>query len=103
MFDTRFMPLFMIKNLIIVFNPNGPKGDTSKKMPIFNLGAILLEKSFPKESLFSIHIIIVVRPHPTKFMHDISNPPPRHSSLDAIPKFMLDQLTSIGRTKTALF
>lgn len=97
------MPLFMIKNLVIVSNPNGPKGDTSKKIPIFSLGAILLEKSFPKESLFSIERIIIVRPHPTKFMHDVSNPPPRHSSLDTIPKFMFDQLTSIGRIKNALF
>ena len=93
----------MIKNLVIAFNLDGPKNDASKKVPNFNLVAIFLGKPFPKESLFSIETIIVVRSHPTKFMHDVGGPPPRSPSLDAIQKFMLDPLTSIGKTKNALF
>ena len=102
-FDMRFMPLFMVKNLVVVFNPNGPKSKVSKEVPNFDLRAILLGKPFTEESLFLIETIIVTRFHPTKFIHDVGGPPPHPPNLDTIPKFIFDRLTSIGKTKNTLF
>jgi hypothetical protein len=92
----------MVKHFVIAFNPNRPKGNASKKVPNFNLRAILLGKSFPKERLFPIEAIIVARSDPKKFVHDASGPSPSHPSLDAIPKFVFDRLASIRETKDAL-
>jgi hypothetical protein len=90
-FDPSFMALLVVKNLVVAFNPNGQKINAPKEVPNFNhLGTILLGKPFPEENLFPIETIIITQPHPTKFVHDVSGPPPRSLSLDAIPKLMLD-------------
>jgi hypothetical protein len=101
-FNPRFMPLFMVKHFVIAFNPNRPKGNASKEVPNFGLRAILIRDPFPKESLFPIEAIVVARVNPTKFMHDISSPPPCPPSLNTIPKFMLDRLASVRKAKNAL-
>ena len=105
MLESRFMPLFVVEDPIIPFNPNGPKRNASKKVPNFNFGAILLGKSFPKESLFPIKTIIVARSHPTKFLHNVGGPPPRSPSLDAIPKLVFNRFTTVvlGRQKMHCF
>jgi hypothetical protein len=50
----HFMQLLVVKNLVVAFDPNGPKSNAPKEVPNFNLGAILLGKPFPKESPFPI-------------------------------------------------
>ena len=86
----------MVKHFVIAFNPNGPKSNASKKVPNFDLRATLLGEPFPKERLFPIEGIVVARTNPTKFMHDVGGPPPCPPSLDAIPKFVLDRLTTLN-------
>jgi hypothetical protein len=34
-FDLRLVPLFMVEHFVVAFNPNGPKCNTAKKVPIF--------------------------------------------------------------------
>ena len=100
--NPSFMPLLVVKDLIVALNLNSPKSDAPKEMPNFNLGAILLRKSFPKECLFPIETIVVTCSHSTKFLHDEGGPPPSSPCLDAVPKFMLDRLTCAGKTKNTL-
>jgi hypothetical protein len=37
MFDPRFMPLFMVEDFVIAFNPIGPKSNAPKEVPNFNI------------------------------------------------------------------
>ena len=41
MLHSRFVPLLVVKDHVVTFNPNGPKSDTSKEVPNFDLRAIL--------------------------------------------------------------
>ena len=54
--------------------------------------------SSPKRACFQGKNIILAYPNPTKFMHDEGGPLARPSSLDAIPKLMFNQFTSVGKT-----
>ena len=72
-FNFRFMPLFVVKNLIIAFNPNSPKGNTSQEVPNFAHFLIPFRDSFPEQGLRPIESVVVAEP---------PNPP----NLDAHPK-----------------
>lgn len=56
----------MIENFVVTFEPNGTKGDATKKVPNFDLVAKFLLDSFPKQRLFPMETIMVASPYPTK-------------------------------------
>ena len=101
--DLRLMPLFVIENLIITFDPDGPKHNTSKKVPNYDHLAVLFGNPLSKHDLFPIEAVIISGSNPTKFLHNECGPSPRPPSLDAIPEIMFDRLTGVGEAKHALF
>ena len=103
MFNPSFMPLFMVKNLVVALDPNGPKSNAPKKMPNLTFGPVLPRDPFPEKSLLLIETIEVVRPNPAKFLHNIGGPPPSLSCLNAITKFMFNRLACVREAKDALF
>ena len=88
--NLRFVPMFLVKNFVIAFNPNGPKQSASKEVPYFDHFAFLFGHSFPKQNLFPIEGVIIAHPHPTKFMHNERGSSPCPPCLDAIPKIMFN-------------
>ena len=84
-FNPRFMPLFVIEHFVITFHP---KGNISKEVPNFDFLAVLLRNFFPKDGLFSIESIIIVRTSSTKFIHGVCCPTPSPPSLYVIPKLV---------------
>lgn len=82
-FDLRLVPLFIVENFVVTYNPNGPKRDTAKKVPNF-LGI------FPQASLFPLEAIKVASYDLAEIMHYEHGPSPSPPNLDAIPKFMFD-------------
>ena len=103
MFNPGFIPLFVVKNLVVVLNLNGPKSNAPKKMPNFTFGPILPRDPFPEKSLFPIETIEVARPNPAKYLNNVGGPPPRPSCLNAFPKFMFNRLASVREAKNTLF
>lgn len=76
-------------------------------MPLNIFQIIVFSKDFfgslyPND-LFPIEIVIVIYENPTYVLHDESVPPPSSLDLDAIPKSMFKQFTSVGETKHTLF
>jgi hypothetical protein len=63
--DLRFMPLLVVENLVIVFNPNNPKCNAPKKVPNLDLLTVFLGKPFPESGLLPIETIIVANCNPT--------------------------------------
>ena len=61
MLDSSSRPLFLVENLIITFDPNGPKGNPPKEMPDLNLLTILFGNPFSEKSLFPIKNFTVCR------------------------------------------
>ena len=57
-----FMPLFLIKHLVVPFHPNGPKRNTLEKMPNFDQFAEFVRDYFAKNRLFPIETIKVAGP-----------------------------------------
>ena len=102
MLHLRLVLLFMVKNLVIPFNPNNPKRNASKKMSYFDHLTKLLRDPLTKHCLFPNEIIIILSPHPAKLVHDTSSSSPRPPSLDTIPKLMLNGFDSVRETKHAL-
>ena len=90
MLELRLMPLRLIKDLVVPFDPNSPKSNAPEEVPNFDHFTIFLGDSFPEQGLLPIEAIIVVSSNPTKFMHNKCGPSPRPPSLNVIPKFMLD-------------
>lgn len=101
-FDLRDVPLFLVKDFIVTFNPNGQKCNASKKVPNENLLAILFGEFFPEQSLFSIETIIIANSNPVKLVHIESSPSPCSRHLDMIPKFMFDRFACVGHAKGTL-
>ena len=54
MFDLGLVPLFMVENMSIAFDPNGPKHDATKEMPNFDLLAKFLRNPLPKQGLLLV-------------------------------------------------
>ena len=98
-FDLRLMSLFMAKHLVVAFIPNGPKRNTAKKVPNFDLFAKFLTNPSPKQSLFPMEAIKVADSNPTKLIHDECGPSPSPPNLNAIPNFMFDRFAHIWEAK----
>lgn len=69
MLNFGLMPLFLVKHIVVMLNPNCLKSNVTKKVP----------KSyyfFPgrKGGLFLIRIVKVASPNPTNIMHDKGDP-----------------------------
>ena len=94
------MPLFVNEHFVILFHSSGLKGNTSKKVPNFDFIAVFFRKSFSKDDLFPIKIIIIARMNSTKFMHDICCPMPSPPSLYAIPKLVFMDSLVLRRQNT---
>ena len=90
MFHFGLMPLFMVEHPIIPFNSYHPKGDALEEVP--NLGCLskFLRKSFPKEGLFPIEVVIVAYLNPAKLVHEEGGPLPSMPCLNAIPKLVFN-------------
>ena len=102
MFDPRVMPLFMVEDFVIMLDPNGPQSDATKEMPNFDLFEEFLPNLFPKHSLFPMKAIVVASPHPAQLMHDKHGPSPSPPCLNAISKFVFNQLTCVREAKDTL-
>jgi hypothetical protein len=61
MLDSSSHPLFMVENLVITFDPDGPKGNPAKEMPDLYLFTILFGNPLSKKSLLPIKTIVVAR------------------------------------------
>ena len=94
-FDFRDVLLFLIKTIVVAFNPNGLKCDTFKEVPNVNFLAIFFRNPFPKQNLFPIETIVVTGSHSTKFVHDESSQPLRSMGLDVISKLVHDRFTRV--------
>ena len=85
-----------------LFNPNGPKCDTSKEVPNGGLFTKKNRDHFLEQSLFLIEAIVVTGSHFTKLMHNECSPLSNSPDLDTIVKFMLDRFDCLGHTKDTL-
>ena len=103
MYDFRDVPLFLVKDFIVTFNPNGQKCNASKNVPNKNLLVILFGESFPEQSLFPIETIIIANANPVKLVHIESSPSPYSHGLHMIPKFMFDRFARVEHAKDTLF
>ena len=98
----RFMPLLLVKDLIISFNPNSPKGGTPEEVPNFGHLPKLERDSFTEDALLPIEAIKVAGSNPTKLMHNESGPSPCPPSLNTIPNFVFYRFTSVRKAKNTL-
>lgn len=88
--DLRLMSLFMVKKIIIAFDPNEPQHNASKEVPDHDHFVEFICNYSLKQSLLPIEAIIIADSNPTKFVHNECGQLPNPPSLNTIPKFMFD-------------
>lgn len=98
-FHFGLMPMFMVEQPIILFNPNRPIGDAVEKVVNLDFLSKLLRDSFPIKGLLLVKTIKVAHPNPAKLMPDEICPPPIMPPLNAIPKLVFNWFTCIRRRK----
>ena len=98
----RFMPLFLVENLVVSFNPNRPKSGPTEEVPNFSHLPKLEWNSFTEDALLPIEAIKVAGSNSTKLMHNVSSPSPCPPSLNTIPKLVFYRFTSVRKAKDTL-
>jgi hypothetical protein len=85
LFDLSHMPLFVIEHFIIALNPDGPKSNAPKEVPILTNFAVFSREPFPKKCLLPVEATIITGSNSTKFVHNESGPSPSLPCLNTIP------------------
>lgn len=70
LFDLSHMPLFLVEHFIIMFNPDGPKGNAPQEVPNLTHFAIFPGEPFPNKCLLPVEAIVVAGSNPAEFMHE---------------------------------
>ena len=99
LFNLGFVPLTLVKKLVVALNPNGPKGNALMEVPNTNQFDKFLTNPLTIDGLFPMESVIeLVAFDHIKFMYNKHSPSPSSYGLGAILRIVFEQLVGVRKT-----